>query len=118
MKTLFLSLLFLASAALGSRSFAQTTITLPSSGGSYTVNAPTGYKFISGPTTSGDGFTYSYATTSDVCNVTASANNSYARSVTVTWTLALKTAPTTTAGTLTYTFYQDTNIALQSKPKL
>lgn len=107
MKSLFLSLLFVAATAFGARTFAQTTtITFPATGGSYTVYAPAGYKFLYGPS-GGGGFTFSYASTSDICGVSAGPNTTYYdRSVTVTWTLTPKTGGGTPSGTLTYTFFQ------------
>lgn len=111
MKSLFLSLFLMAATALGARTFAQTTtITFPVTGGSYTVYAPAGYKFLYGPSGGGGGFTFSYATTGDICGVYAAANTTYYdRSVTVTWTLTPKTGGGTPSGTLTYAFYQPGN---------
>lgn len=108
MKSLFLSLFFVAVTALGARTFGQTTITFPVTGGSYTVYAPAGSKFLYGPS-GGNGFIFSYATTGDICGVYASPNTTYYdRSVTVTWTLTPKTGSGsgTPSGYLTYTFYQ------------
>ncbi|BAV06830.1 hypothetical protein FLA_2850 [Filimonas lacunae] len=92
--------------ALGASTYAQTTINFPVSGGSYTVYAPAGYKFSSGPVSSGNGFIFSYSSTSDICAVSASANTTYYdRTVYATWTLTPKTG-SGSAGTISYIFYQ------------